>query len=239
MSAGTAALLLYTYPALVTLAGFLTRRESPTRRTLTALACSAVGMVLLLGLGGLGTGSSTGAALAIGAALTCASYTIAAATVPRSADIFLVMAVLTSAALASLTVFSMATSTPLGLGASPRAWGWIAAFSLVGTVLALVLHQSGLQRLGPRGPRSSPASSPWSPRCPSRSSSASASRSVRSSEAPPSSGLSSSSRAAGAHPGWRACRRSGGPRGTPPPVCRVSGRGASLSRENHGGLSGA
>ena len=149
MSAGTAALLLYTYPALVTLAGFLTRRESPTRRTLTALACSAVGMVLLLGLGDLGTGSSTGAALALGAALTCAIYTIAAATVPRSADIFLVMAVLTSAALASLTVFSMATSTPLGLGASPRAWGWIAAFSLVGTVLALVLHQSGLQRLGP------------------------------------------------------------------------------------------
>jgi drug/metabolite transporter (DMT)-like permease len=149
MSAGTAALLLYTYPALVTLAGFLTRRESPTRRTLTALACSALGMVLLLGLGGVDTGSPTGAALALGAALTCSAYTIAASTVPRSADIFVVTAVLTTAALASLAALAGATGSPLGLGASPLAWGWIAAFSLVGTVLALVLHQSGLQRLGP------------------------------------------------------------------------------------------
>lgn len=149
MDAGLAALLVYTYPAMITLIGFLTRRESPTRRTLAALGCSAVGMLLLLGLGGFRAVSGLGITLALVAALTYAVYIIIASSLPPDADVFLLMAIVTSSAWVSVTGFAMMTGAPLGLGGDPVVYGWVGTYILVGTLLAMSLHQGGITRISP------------------------------------------------------------------------------------------
>ena len=149
LDAGLAALLLYVYPAIVTLIGISRRRESPSVRKAVALACSAVGLALLLGLGGLGSAKPAGVAFALGAAVTYSVYTVVAATIPRDTDVFLVAAIIITSAFASLLTATALTSAPLSLGPPSDVWVWVSAFAVVGTVVALALHQAGLQRVGP------------------------------------------------------------------------------------------
>src|SRR6478609_5760659 len=73
IDAGLASLLLYAYPAFVTVAAFALRRESPTRRKLGALALASGGVALVLIGGGAGAVDWLGAAMAIGSA---AFYTV-------------------------------------------------------------------------------------------------------------------------------------------------------------------
>lgn len=148
MDAGLAALLVYTYPAIVALIGFLTRREPPTRRRLVALACSAAGMLLLLGLGGFTSVSPVGIGLALTAAVTYAVYTIVASSLPADADVALLMAIVATSALVSVGVFTAATGQPLALEADPTVLGWVLTYVLVGTILAMLLHQRGITRVG-------------------------------------------------------------------------------------------
>ncbi len=62
-----ASLILYTYPALVTVAAFALGRERATRRKLAALALASSGVALVVG-GGTGTIDWVGAAMAFGCA---------------------------------------------------------------------------------------------------------------------------------------------------------------------------
>lgn len=148
MDAGLAALLVYTYPAIIVLIGFLTRRESPTKRRLAALACSGAGMLLLLGLGGFSAVSPIGIALGLTAGFTYAIYTIVASSLPPEADPSLLMAIVATSALATVAVFTTATGQPLTLEADPAVLGWVLTYILVGTILAMLLHQSGITRVG-------------------------------------------------------------------------------------------
>ncbi|MDC5695756.1 DMT family transporter [Intrasporangium calvum] len=148
MDAGLAALLVYTYPAIIVLIGFLTRRESPTRRRMVALTCSGIGMLLLLGLGGFAAVSPVGIGLALTAGTTYAVYTIVASSLPRDADVTLLMAVVSTSALVSVSGFTVATGQPVGLRPDPAVLGWVLAYVLVGTVFAMFLHQSGITRVG-------------------------------------------------------------------------------------------
>src|SRR5215210_7181756 len=63
IDAGLASLLLYAYPALVTLGAFALGRERPDRRRVGALALASAGVALVL------IGGGTGALDALGAAL--------------------------------------------------------------------------------------------------------------------------------------------------------------------------
>ena len=148
MDAGLAALLVYTYPAIIALIGFLTRREPPTRRRVVALACSGAGMLLLLGLGGFSAVSPLGIGLALTAAVTYAVYTIVASSLPVDADVSLLMAIVATSALASVTVFTVASGKPLALAPDPVVLGWVVTYVVVGTVLAMLLHQRGITRVG-------------------------------------------------------------------------------------------
>jgi drug/metabolite transporter (DMT)-like permease len=147
MDAGMATLLVYTYPAIITVIGFVTRRQSPTRRTLAALACSGVGMLLLLGLGGLASVSRLGVVLALSAAVTYALYTMVASSLPAETDVALLMAIVTTSALVSVTVVAVASGAPLSLGGDPAAYGWVLTYIVVGTLIAMTLHTSGLVRI--------------------------------------------------------------------------------------------
>lgn len=148
MDAGLAALLVYTYPAIIVVIGFLTRRESPTRKRLVALGCSAAGMLLLLGLGGFAAVSPVGIGLGLTAGVTYAIYTIVASSLPPEADATLLMAIVASSALVSVAAFATVTGQPLGLSPEPVVLGWVLTYVLVGTILAMLLHQSGITRVG-------------------------------------------------------------------------------------------
>ena len=148
MDAGLAALLVYTYPAIIVLIGFLTRREPPTRRRIVALACSGAGMLLLLGLGGFSAVSPVGIGLALTAAVTYAVYTIVASSLPGGADVSLLMAIVATSALGSVAVFTAATGQPFTVAPDPVVLGWVLTYVLVGTVFAMLLHQRGITRVG-------------------------------------------------------------------------------------------
>ncbi len=148
MDAGLAVLLVYTYPAIITIIGFLTRRESPTRRMLAALGCSAVGMLLLLGLGGFRDVSGAGVALSLTAALSYAIYTIVASSLPPEADVTLMTAIVATSALVTVTLAATVTHAPLSLGVDPAVYGWVLTYVLVGTLLAMSFHTWGVTRIG-------------------------------------------------------------------------------------------
>lgn len=148
MDAGLAALLVYTYPAIIVVIGLLTRREQPSRRRFVALACSGAGMLMLFGLGGFSTVSPVGIGLALTAGLTYAVYTIVASSLPADADVALLMAIVATSALVSVTAFAVASGQPLALDPEPAVLGWVATYIIVGTVLAMLLHQRGITQVG-------------------------------------------------------------------------------------------
>lgn len=90
ISASLVSLLLYAYPALVTVLAVVLRRESMDRRKGVALGLSGLGLVLLLGAGGLGGPSAVGVLLGLGAALAYALYLTVADGLPRGVDLYLV-----------------------------------------------------------------------------------------------------------------------------------------------------
>ena len=74
MDASVLSLILYSYPALVTGAAILLRRESASRRRLVALVTASGGLVLVLAGAGVGSLDLAGCALGAGAALTYTTY---------------------------------------------------------------------------------------------------------------------------------------------------------------------
>ncbi|WP_082345146.1 DMT family transporter [Kitasatospora sp. MY 5-36] len=147
IDASLAALLLYAYPAVVTLLALVLRRESPDRYRLAALACSALGVLCVLGPGGAGPGADTaGVLLALGAAVTYALYLTAADRLVKSLDPLLLSALVCTGACAGLAVFGTATGG-LRLPSEP-AWTWIALLALCSTVVPVLCLFAGTQAVG-------------------------------------------------------------------------------------------
>src|SRR4051794_36897948 len=74
MDASVLSLILYSYPALVTGAAILLRRESGSRRRLAALVTASFGLVLVLLGAGIGSLNLLGCLFGAGAALTYTTY---------------------------------------------------------------------------------------------------------------------------------------------------------------------
>ena len=74
MDASLLSLLLYTFPAIVTVAAIALGRERCRRRTTAALALASLGLVLVLALPGTGALDPLGTALAISAAVIYSTY---------------------------------------------------------------------------------------------------------------------------------------------------------------------
>lgn len=147
LDASVAALLLYCYPALVTVIAIATRRESPERRRLAALGCCAVGLLLLLGVGG---GATTitprGVLLAVGAAVTYALYITVADRLPSGTDLLWMSAVVCTGAATSLGAVTVARGASLAVPAD--GWLWVTLLALISTVAGIVLFFAGLRHVG-------------------------------------------------------------------------------------------
>jgi drug/metabolite transporter (DMT)-like permease len=141
-------LLLYTYPAFVTLAALALGRAAPSLRIGAALALASVGLVLVLVTAGTGRFDATGALLALGASLTYTTYILVADRVVGEVDPFVLSALVLTGATGSFAVAGFVTGT-LDLGLSGEAWLWLVLIALVSTVVAVSCFFAGLRRVGP------------------------------------------------------------------------------------------
>ncbi|WP_186316016.1 DMT family transporter [Catellatospora sichuanensis] len=148
IDASLTALLLYAYPALVTVLAIALRRERPDRRRLAALACSAAGMLLMLGAGGVGGSVATGGVLlALGAAVAYALYLTVSAGLPAGLDIFAVTAVVCTSAAVSLAAAGLATGS-LHTPHQASGWVWIVLLAVISTVVPIAGMFVGVRDVG-------------------------------------------------------------------------------------------
>ena len=148
MDAAPASLLLYSFPAMVTVAAVLLGRERPSRRRVAALAVATAGVALVL-VGGGGTSvDGIGALLALGAAATYTAYLLIGDALLRRIPPLVLAALVCSGAATTFAAGGVALGR-VDLGFAPRAWLPIAAIALVSTVLAVVSGFAGVARVGP------------------------------------------------------------------------------------------
>ena len=139
-----ASLILYTYPALVTVAAFALGRERATRRRLAALALASSGVALVVG-GGTGTIDWVGAAMAFGCAIFYTGFILAS---DRVASTTSPLAFAASVATGCAVGFTAVALLSGGIHASEEGVMWIALIASVSTVMPIVLFMAGLARVG-------------------------------------------------------------------------------------------
>ncbi|HMW55568.1 MAG TPA: DMT family transporter [Accumulibacter sp.] len=143
-TASLTALLLYLYPAIVTVLSALLaqRRLSPLRLLAVAAALFGTG----LAVGGSLAGSVLGILLGIGAALIYSVYILVGERVtPLVGAMPAATVIMLSAALVfGLIVLSRGAAFP----ASPAAWAAIGGIALFSTVVAMITFFAGMARLG-------------------------------------------------------------------------------------------
>jgi drug/metabolite transporter (DMT)-like permease len=143
-SASLVSLLLYLYPALVTLLVATVAKERIDRFTMGALGLALLGSVLVIGIGEGGT--PIGIALGLAAACIYAVYIVVGSRVtPRVGAIPSTAVILLSAA-AVYSVLALIQKPDFPQGSS----GWLAISAVAGmSVVAIVSFFEGLNRLGP------------------------------------------------------------------------------------------
>jgi drug/metabolite transporter (DMT)-like permease len=148
MDASLLALLLYTYPAMVTAAAIAIGRESASRRRAGALLISSIGLVLVLAGAGSGELDAVGVLMGIGAALTYTTYILVSHGVTEEISPIPLSALVTTGAAVTFGIAGLATGS-LDTGFEAEGWLWLGLISLVSTTSAIVLFFAGLQRVGP------------------------------------------------------------------------------------------
>jgi drug/metabolite transporter (DMT)-like permease len=140
-----ASLILYTYPAMVTVGAFALGRERATRRKLVALALASGGSALVVG-GGTGAIDWLGAAMAFGCAIFYTGFILASDRVAATTSPLAFSASVSTGAALGFTTVAL-----LGGGIQTSAEGamWVVLIASVSTVLAIVLFMAGLARVGP------------------------------------------------------------------------------------------
>ncbi|MGH9262440.1 MAG: DMT family transporter [Acidimicrobiales bacterium] len=149
--AGVVALLLYLYPAFVTILAVITGRERWTRPRVLALALAMAGTALTIGAGG-GNGSPRsglvlGMLLGVAAAVIYAGYILLSERPTARGGALPSSTVITSSAAVVLGVPAVLAGPELPTGLV--GWGAVAGIALVSTVVAIVAFFAGLARLGP------------------------------------------------------------------------------------------
>jgi drug/metabolite transporter (DMT)-like permease len=148
MDASLLALILYSYPILVTVVAVLLGRDrlSPARGA-ALVAASAGTLLVLLGAGAVSF-HPLGALLAFGSAIVYTAYILVADTVVhRLAPVVLSALVMAGAAvtLGVRAVFSGGVDLAFGVSG----WFWLACIAMVSTVVAMLTFIVGLKQTGP------------------------------------------------------------------------------------------
>lgn len=149
--AGLIALLLYLYPALVTLLAVIFLKERLTRGKALALLVALAGTALAAGPspGGVGTsgGRQLGVLLGIATAVIYAVYIVASSRATRQAPALTASALIVAGTV--LPYAGIVAARGAMLPRTPLGWGAIVAMALFSTVVGTVTFFAGLARVGP------------------------------------------------------------------------------------------
>jgi drug/metabolite transporter (DMT)-like permease len=148
IDASLTALVLYVYPALVTLAAVALGRDRLDRIRVASLLLAFAGLVLVLFVGDPGDVDPLGVGLALGAAVAYTGYILLSDNVLADADPLSLSALVCTGAAASFALVAT-LSGEASFSFDAEGWLWLAAIALVSTVLAIVLFFGGLARVGP------------------------------------------------------------------------------------------
>jgi drug/metabolite transporter (DMT)-like permease len=144
-SASLVSLILYVYPALVTMISVLFLREKLTPKKIIALALALGGCAMILGLDG--SGDPRGMLLALAAAAIYSVYIVGGSRIIKGG-----MAIQSSAVIMLSAALVFGVSVAAGGFEPPRSAAGIAAIlaiALISTVAAIWSFFSGLERIGP------------------------------------------------------------------------------------------
>ncbi len=145
LSAGVAALLLFTYPVQVTFASALALEEPVTIPKLLALLAATLGVALVVSVGD-GTVALTGVVL-VGIASVCYTvYTMGTHVMIGGVAPLVHVGYVFVGVTATVLGYGLVTRS-LAAPATPESWALIAGITVVGTVLPLVCFTEGLARI--------------------------------------------------------------------------------------------
>lgn len=154
LPAALVALLLYTFPIIVTALAVVFLHEKVTLIQCCALALCAIGTLLVIGSDGFSGGASLsplGVGLALGAAVIYAGYITIGTRVTRNIDPVLATTIICLAAACAFTMIALARAQmglPTRFPATLPGWGGLLGVAIVSTVVAIIAFFAGLQRLG-------------------------------------------------------------------------------------------
>jgi drug/metabolite transporter (DMT)-like permease len=149
IDASLLSLLLYTFPAIVTVAAVVLGRERLDRRRVVALGLVSGGLTLVLA--GAGTGALEGVGVALGLAAACAysTYILVSDSISKRLPALTLATLVCTGAAISLTAGSAATGQLHPGSLTPAGWGWLACLAIISTVAAIAMFFGGLGRVGP------------------------------------------------------------------------------------------
>ncbi|WP_281388760.1 DMT family transporter [Kribbella qitaiheensis] len=148
MDASLLALILYAYPALVTLGAIALGRERATVRRVVALLVASAGTVLVLGAAAAGGLDALGTAMGFGAALAYTVYILVGDRIGPAIPPLALAALVCTGAAGTFAVVSAVRGGPQ-FDFDAAGWGWVTAIAVVSTVAAIVLFFAGVARVGP------------------------------------------------------------------------------------------
>ena len=146
LDASLLSLILYTFPAIVTVAAVALGRERLDRRRALALGLVSTGLVLILGTAGASNVNGVSVALGLGAAFTYSAYILISDGVARRVPALVLATLVCTGAAFSLTVGSALTGQLQPGAVTLAGWGWLACIAIVSTVGAITLFFAGLSR---------------------------------------------------------------------------------------------
>jgi len=148
MDASILSLILYAYPALVTGAAILLRREPASRQRIAALVTASLGIVLVLAGAGTGQFDLVGALFGGGATVAYTTYILVSDVVTREIEPLPLAALVSTGAVITLGIVGFASGS-IDVHFAAEGWIWLALASLISTVGAILLFFGGMTRVGP------------------------------------------------------------------------------------------
>jgi drug/metabolite transporter (DMT)-like permease len=148
IEASLTALVLYLFPALVTLGAVALGRDRLDRVRVASIGLAFAGLVLVLFVGGPADLDALGVGFAIAASLVYTVYILASESVLADAEPISLAALVCAGAAGTYAIAGL-VSGRVELDFEPIGWLWLAGIAVVCTVAAIVLFFAGLARVGP------------------------------------------------------------------------------------------
>jgi drug/metabolite transporter (DMT)-like permease len=149
LDASLLALLIYTFPVMVTVAALALGREQFSGRTAAALTVACGGLALVLAGAAGGALDPLGTALGLGAAVVYSAYILVSEGVAARIGALALSTLVCTGAAVTLTLGALAGGGLDPGAVSAEGYGWLAAIAVVSTVGAVGLFFAGLRRVGP------------------------------------------------------------------------------------------